>query len=354
MSRTDPELLALARGCRQHVSGPGPDSLTALSRTLADEADRGGDVDRYGAEGVVEEVEHQVGALLGSSAALMPTGTMATAVALSLRCQGSRRVAMHATAHPLLHEDDALTVVHGLEPVVLGDRPIVAWLDKEHDEAPLGALLVEVVQRETGGQVIGFDELAGLAAWCGEHDVELHLDGARLWECATAYEPHTLADVVALAGSTYVSLYKGLGAPAGAMLLGPEDLLAQARVARHRLGGTMFGLWPLALGARRGLREQLPRLPACVAHAQRLASLLDEVVCPPETNLFHPVLLGEVGVVQEALLQVSIAEQLWLGRAQPGPRPGTAKVELSILPAGLEVEPERAADAYAQVAASLR
>ncbi len=302
----------------------------------------------------MEEVEQKVGEMLGSSAVLLPTGTMATQVALAFWARTSRRVAMHATAHPLLHEDDALTVVQGLVPVVLGDRPSVVRLEEEHARVPLGALLVEVVQRETGGQVIGFDELSGLAAWCGERDVALHLDGARLWECGPAYAPHGLAEVVALAGSTYVSLYKGLGAPAGAMLLGPDDLLAQARLARHRLGGTTFGLWPFALGARRGLREQLPQVPACVAHAQRVASLVEEVVCLPETNLFHLVLPGEVDAVQDALVEVSIAEDLWLGRAQPGPRPGTSRVELSILPYGLQVPPERAAAAYAQVAALLR
>lgn len=353
-TRTDADLLAVARSCSQHVGGPGPDRLAAMAQVLAEESARGGDADRYGAGGVVAEVEQQVGDLLGQTAVLMPTGTMATQVALSFWARTSRRVAMHATAHPLLHEDDALPVVQGLAPVVLGDRPSLERLEQEHAKAPIGALLVEVVQRETGGQVIGFDELTDLAAWCGQHEVALHLDGARLWECASAYAPHALADVVALAGSAYVSLYKGIGAPAGAVLLGPDDLLVQARLARHRLGGALFGLWPLALGARRGLREDLPQLAACVGHAQRLAALLAEVVCRPETNLFHLVLPGEPDAAQDALVDVSQAQDLWLGRAQPGPRPGTSKVELSVLPAGLRVPPERAAAAYAEVAALLR
>ncbi|MDP9436150.1 MAG: beta-eliminating lyase-related protein, partial [Actinomycetota bacterium] len=83
-------------------------------------------------------------------------------------------------------------------------------------------------------------------------EAALHLDGARLWECAPAYGS-TWHGLGALADSVYVSLYKGLGANAGAVLLGDADLVAQARTWRHR-HGTLPALWPLALGACRGLR----------------------------------------------------------------------------------------------------
>ena len=199
---------------------------------------------------------------------LCPSGTLAQQVALKHWCARSPRVGLHATAHPVLHEDDALPVVQGLVPVVVGDRPDLEAVQAAHDRAPLGALLVELPQRETGGDLLGWDELAALSAWCRGAGVRLHLDGARLWECGPAYAPRALADVVALADSTYVSLYKGLGAWAGAVLLGPPELVEAARTARHRLGGTLPALWPLALGARAGLRDRLPEVPRWVAHAR--------------------------------------------------------------------------------------
>ena len=360
MPLTDAQLREAAQGCARHLSG------TLAARTpvqdledLLAEARRGGDRDLYGAGGVVAEVEEQVRALLDAPAAvLLPTGTMASQVALRHWCRASARVGLHRTAHALLHEDDALPVVQGLVTVVYGEHPTVEALDAEHARSPLGAVLVELPQRETGGQLLPFDDLAAIAAWCDAHGVGLHLDGARLWECGPAYAPRPLSDVVALAGSTYVSLYKGLGALAGAVLLGPEDFVAAARLARHRLGGAMPALWPIALGARRGLRDLLPAMPAAVAHAQELARALDaagvEVVVPPVTPLLHVVLPGAVDEVQDALVAVSRESGTWLGRAQPGPREGTSRVELYVGPGRPAVPPGEGAALLAQAQERVR
>lgn len=348
MALTELERRELARSLPRALSGWGRDPLVDETAALADEAARGGDADRYGDGGVVAEVEEQVRALLGAPAAVLcPSGTLAQQVALRHWCSSSPRVALHATAHPLLHEDDAVAVVQGLLPVVVGDAVTLDAVRAEHERHRLGAVLVELPWRETGGQLLAFDELAGLSAWCREAGVALHVDGARLWECGPAYEPNSLADVVALADSVYVSLYKGLGAPGGAVLLGPEPLADTARLWRHRLGGTLVALWPMALGARRGLRERLPLVPVWLAHAQALAGALGdagvEVVTPPVTPMLHVVLPGEPDLVQDALVEASRTSGVWLGGAQPGPRPGTAKVEVAVMGASLQVPPQEGA-----------
>ena len=355
MALTEEERAAAARACPRSLSGWGGTTPQEDLRALAAEAERGGDPDRYGAGGVVAEVEEQVRALLGAPAAVLcPSGTLAQQAALKHWCARSPRVGLHATAHPVLHEDDALPVVQGLAPVVVGERPDLAAVQAAHARAPLGALLVELPQRETGGDLMAFDELAALSAWCRAEDVRLHLDGARLWECGPAYAPHDLAEVVALADSTYVSLYKGLGALAGAVLLGPVELVEQARLQRHRLGGTLPALWPLALGARAGLRDRLPQVPRWVEHAQALARALGEVgvevAVPPVTPLLHLVLPGEPDDVQEVLLECSRASGVWLGRAQAGPRPGTSRVEVSVAGRSLQVAPEEGAALVREVA----
>jgi len=356
MAMTEPERRALALACPRSVTGWGGTTPREDLLALADEASRGGDPDRYGDGGVVAEVEEQVRDLLGAPAAVLcPSGTLAQQIALRYWCTRSVRVALHASAHPVLHEDDALPVVQGLVPVVVGERPDLAVLAAEHERAPLGALLVELPQRETGGDLLGFDELGALSVWCREARVRLHLDGARLWECGPAYAPHALADVVALADSTYVSLYKGLGAVGGAVLLGPEDLAGFARTWRHRLGGTLPALWPMALGARRGLRERLPEVPAWVEHAQALAGALERVglgvAVAPVTPLLHVVLPGEPEPVQDALVEVSRRSGVWLGRAQPGLTEGTSRVEVAVAGRSLEVPPAEGAALFAEAAA---
>jgi threonine aldolase len=355
---TDAELLALARSMPRALSGWGRATLAEEADALAEEAGRGGEPDRYGGGGVVAEVEQQVRDLVGAPAAVLcPTGTLAQQVALRFWCTRSARVAMHATAHPVLHEHDALAAVSGLVAVVVGDRVALGAVRAEHGRSALGAVLVELPQRETGGQLMPFEELQELSTWCREAGVALHLDGARLWECGPAYAPRGLAEVAALADSVYLSLYKALGAPGGAMLVGSEPLAEHARLWRHRLGGTPSALWPMALGARRGLREVLPRIPAWTAHAQALGAALTgvavEVLVPPVTPLLHVVLPAEPERSQHALIDASRRAQVWLGRAQPGPRPGTSTVEISVLERSLQVAPGEGARLLAQVVATL-
>ena len=349
---------AVAAACPRRLYGHGRQTPSQVLAALADEAARGADVDRYGAGGVVAEVEDQVRALLGAPAALLlPSGTMAQQIALRWHAdtRGRRTVAMHPTSHLVLHEEGALAALHGLTAALVGD-PVAQVTPEDLLGVPgAAAVLVELPQRETGGQLMAYDDLARLAGAAHAAGSALHLDGARLWECGPAYGC-PLADVVGLADSTYVSLYKGLAGVAGAVLVGSPELVEQARVWRRRHGGTLPALWPLALGARRGLREHLPRMPEYVAHAQALAAAIGEVaevVAPPVTPLFHVLLPGEPAAVEEVMLDVSEESGVFLGGADPGPRPGVARREVYAGAAALEVSPQEAADLFAQVVARL-
>ncbi len=334
-------------GCARRLSDHGlltPQEELAL---LAEEAERGGGADVYGAGGVVTEVEEQVAAMLGAEAGvLVPSGTMAQQVALRLHAdgRGRRRVAMHPTSHPLLWEDDALQVVQGLVPV------------GEDDLEGAAALLLELPRRETGGHLPPYDDVVALAARCADAGAALHLDGARLWECAPAYG-EAWSQLGAVADTVYVSLYKGLGATAGAVLLGPADLVASARVWRHRLGGTLPALWPLALGARRGLRVHLPRMAAYTAHAVALADAVEAaglaVAVRPRTPLLHVLLPGDPQRLADALLAVSERSGVFLGTGVR-PREGGGAVEVSVGEAGLQVDPSEVAALLAEVAERAR
>lgn len=359
MTLTDAEVDAVALSSPRALSGWGRASLAEETAALADEAARGGERDRYGAGGVVAEVEEQVRGLLGMPAALLlPTGTQAQQVALRHWCARAPRVALHATAHPVLHEDDALPTVQGLAPVVVGERVTLDAVRAEHERRPLGAVLVEVPYRETGGQLETLDDLAALSAWCRESGVALHLDGARLWDCGPAFAPASLAEVAGLCDSVYVSLYKALGAPGGAVLLGPDELVEHARLWRHRLGGAVISLWPIALGARRGLREQLPRVPVWLGHAQALADAAVaagvEVVHRPQIPFFRVVLPRDPDAALPVCVDVAQRFGVWPGRPFPGPRPGTSLLEVTVQDRSLQVPPAEGAALLAEVVRALR
>lgn len=128
--------------------------------------------------------------------------------------------------------------------------------------------------------------------WITEHGAANHLDGARIWESQPYYgRPH--AETAALFDTVYVSLYKGLGGIAGAVLAGSAAFVDEARDWRGRLGGQLFQLWPLAVAAEIGLDEIVPRMPAYWARAQELAAALvkidgvDVVPHPPQSPLLH-------------------------------------------------------------------
>ncbi len=238
------------------------------------------DPDRYGDGGPVGALETRVAQLLGTEAALfVPTGTMAQQIAL--RCWADRThnpiVAMHPQAHPLNHEDDALTVLSGLRPIKVANDEVADCPE------PFGTLLVEVPDREAGFILPTWDELTSVVDAARERDAVVHLDGARLWE-STHGLGKPLAEIAGLFDSVYVSFYKSLEGISGAALAGSQDFVDQARVWRHRYGGMLFQQWPAALSALHGLDTVLPRLGAYVEHAKVVARAMDQP--EPHTQQF--------------------------------------------------------------------
>jgi threonine aldolase len=165
--------------------------------------------------------------------------------------------------------------------------------------------------------------------------VPLHLDGARLWE-STAYLGHTVAEIAELAGTVYVSFYKGLGGLAGAALAGPEDLIAAARRWQRRLGGNLPTLAPYAVSARAGLRTMLPRMPEFHQRAVELAAALVDagfrvVPDPPHANAFkvyaeRDAVEVSTAVVEHAERTGDVLSPSW----EPADVPGWSWAELTV------------------------
>ena len=104
----------------------------------------------------------------------------------------------------------------------------------------------------------------------------MHLDGARLWESAAGYG-RPPGEVAALFDTAYVSFYKGIGALPGCCVAGPEEIIADVREWRQRMGGMLFGLWPNAASALNCLSFRLPRFAGYLEHARQIAAALAEV-----------------------------------------------------------------------------
>src|SRR5262249_35988329 len=163
-----------------------------------------------------------------------PTGAMAQQVALRIHAETRSRagVAFHPQCHMEANEQHGYAVVHGLRAHLLGDRHrLVTPADLDAVGEPLAALLLELPQRDIGGQLPVWEDLVAVIDRARARDAAVHMDGARLWEAQPFYDrPH--AEIAALFDSAYVSLYKGLEGVRGAVLAGDEQFIAAAQVWR--------------------------------------------------------------------------------------------------------------------------
>ena len=344
---SDDERRSLRERCDRSVQGMGSRSVAEALAEIATLAAADLKADVYGEGGVVAVLEAEVRELLGKPAAVfMPSGTMAQQIALRIHAdrRGSRVIAFHPTCHLEIHEDKAYQRLHGLVGRHLGNpRELLSLADLEAVREPLAALVIELPQRELGGRLPAWDDLVAQVGLARERGAAVHLDGARLWESGPFYG-RPLAEIAGLFDTVYVSFYKGLEGLAGSMLLGEVDVIAEARLWRHRHGGTLFSLWPNAAAALAALRLRLPRMPAYVAQAQAVAALLadvegiDVVPDPPQTNMMHIHLRTTEAAVNAGIRRLAIEQRLWgWGSTWATDVPGVRGVELRVGDQALEL-----------------
>jgi threonine aldolase len=211
-------------------------------------------------------------------------------------------------------------------------------------EAP-AALLLELPQRDLGGQLPAWDDLVAQVDWAHSVGAAAHMDGARLWMCGGFYD-RTFAEISEPFDTVYVSFYKDIGALAGAALAGPEDVIAEAREWRLRHGGRQWTMWPNAASALTGLRLRLPRMPAYREKALELAAALDGLEgatvlpSPPQTTMFHVVFARKAAAMQAAALQLAREDGVWTwGVFAETDVAGISKAELSVGDAALDWSP---------------
>ena len=354
-------------GLERSLTGGRPVSPQDDLRSIIAELDRceagtdpaGAAWDRYGEAGPVAALESQVAELLGKPAAVMfPSGTMAQQSVLRVWSdrQGSRRIAIPALSHLLHHEQDGPRLLNEFEWALLTTDGVVPAVD--HLTAipgGLGAALLELPLRDGGYLLPTWEELEAFSIACSDRGVPLHLDGARLWECAP-HLGHTVAEIAALADTVYVSFYKGLRGMAGAVVAGPEEVIAEVRLWRSRHGGTLFTMMPYAVSALRGLRDELPRMAEYHQRAIELAELLAAKgirTFPqrPHCNSFRLFVEAPGDEVTERV--VSVMERERLGVTPPWRDsqdvPGWSWTEFTVGPATMEWSPDRAAHVLARV-----
>ena len=312
---------AIRARCTRFLTRQKAPSPKEALQALADEAGADETADVYGKGRLIEDFEGKVAGLLGKPAAVfMPSGTMVQTIALRVWCdrQGVSTVGLHPLSHLERNEAQAYRTMHGLDAHYLGDDSRqFTKKDLEGVAEALGAIVLEMPLRPLGCVLLPWEELVAISAWAHEHEIPLHLDGARIWE-SQPYYGKSLAEIAGLFDSVYVSFYKGIGGVAGAALAGSKDFIDEARLWQHRQGGRLPQLYPYVLAARKGLTERLPQMATQHGTIRRVADAIRGLPGiritpdPPQATSMLIALPGARDRIEDAVLDLAEETGIWL------------------------------------------
>jgi threonine aldolase len=264
--------------------------------------------DEFSREGAVARLEERMAAILGKEAAVfLPSGTLANHLALRLLAQRGRRVLLQRESHVYNDTGDCAQELSGLALIPLAPgratfslAEVAAEIGRTSDArvaTPIGAISIESPVRRVGGEVFDFVEMQAIAEFAREHEIGLHLDGARLF-LASAYTGISVAEYAALFDTVYVSLYKYFNAAGGAVLAGPRHLLGGLYEQRRMFGGSLRQAWPYAAVALHYLDGFGERFGRAAAIANTLFEAIGELAwcrvlrSPAATNVTRLQLCG--------------------------------------------------------------
>jgi threonine aldolase len=256
---------------------------TAQMRAAMAAAEVGDDV--YGEDPTVNLLERRAAEAFGREAALfVPSGTMGNQIGIRLHTQPGQEVIAESRAHILDWEMATTAVFSGcLVRAVYAERGILTWKHIEPAiyargafRAATGLIEIENTANLAGGSVTPLPVLEEIWAGAKERKLPTHLDGARIFNAATALG----VDVKTLTrgfDTVMFCLSKGLGAPVGSMLVGSAELMDRARLFRKALGGGMRQAGVLAAAGLIALEQGPLRLHEDHANARLLAETLSNI-----------------------------------------------------------------------------
>lgn len=268
---------------------------TAAMRAAMAAAPLGDDV--FGDDPTVNALQADLAERLGYEAGLfMASGTQSNLCALLSHCQRGDEYLVGQLAHCYRWEGGGAAVFGSIQPQPLehaadGSLPLdrieaaIKPLDEHFARTRLLAL-----ENTLGGRVMPRDYLQAATQLAHVKGLSTHLDGARLFNAAVAAGGDAWVQARAICAgfdSVSVCFSKGLGAPAGSMLLGSRELIAQARRWRKMAGGGLRQVGLLAAAAQHAIDHHIERLADDHALARRLAAGLAPYlqVETPQTNI---------------------------------------------------------------------
>ena len=274
------------------VTRPTPAMREAMAR-----AEVGDDV--FGDDPGVNALQARIAALLGFEAALfVPSGTQSNLVAIMSHCQRGDEYLVGQMAHTYRWEGGGAAVLGSVQPQPIAHQAdgTLALADIEAaikpDDAHFAKSRLLCLENTLGGKVLPVDYVRDATALARGRGLATHLDGARLFNAATALggaARQRAREIAQCFDSVSVCCSKGFGAPVGSALCGSRAFIARAHRWRKMAGGGMRQAGILAAAARHALEHHVDRLADDHANARRLAAGLEGLpgvaVEPPQSNI---------------------------------------------------------------------
>lgn len=257
---------------------------TEAMREAMAKAEVGDDV--YGEDPTVNRLQDMAAGLLGKKAALfVPSGTMANQLAIRIQTQPGQEVIAESKAHIVRYEQGAAGALAGVQlHWVIGDRGIIgpeqveaAIRPKDPYSIQTALICLENTHNSGGGTIYPLATIERIRAVAASHRVPMHMDGARLFNAvaATTLPPAAYAQHFE---TVSLCLSKGLGAPAGSLLLTNDPaLIDKAKRFRRMYGGAMRQAGILAAAGIYALEHHVGRLKDDHDNAKRLARKLQQI-----------------------------------------------------------------------------
>ncbi len=269
------------------VTRPG----AGMRRAMA-EAQVGDDV--FGDDPTVNKLQAHAAEMLGFEHGLLfPSGTQSNLAALMSHCGRGDEYLVGQLAHTYRFEAGGGAVLASIQPQPIANRPD-GTLDLAEVEAAIkpddphfARTRLLALENTIGGKVIARSYLEQALKLARRRGLSTHLDGARIFNAAVklGVSAKSLCEGF---DSVSVCLSKGLGAPAGTLLLGSADIIKKAIRARKILGGAMRQAGVIAAAGLYALEHNVARLAEDHANAERLARGLREAgfeAEAPQTNM---------------------------------------------------------------------
>ncbi|EGQ7928267.1 low-specificity L-threonine aldolase [Vibrio vulnificus] len=258
------------------VTRPTPAMREAMANAIV-----GDDV--YGDDPTVNELEAFAAKEAGFEAALFTTsGTQANLLGLMAHCERGDEYLCGQQAHNYRYEAGGAAVLGSIQPQPIENNPDGTLpFDKltaaiKPDDSHFARTKLLSLENTINGKVLPLSYLQEARAFVDKHNLKLHLDGARVYNAATALDV-PVRDIAQYFDSMTICLSKGLGAPVGSLLLGSKEYIAKARRLRKMVGGGMRQAGILAAAGKLALTEQVAQLKVDHANAKALAQGLSEL-----------------------------------------------------------------------------